>query len=72
MKKLNLVFLNAEGKSVTLSLNDPVEPADPAAIKAAMNIILAEQVFQSTGGELVALKSARISENNTTPIELEV
>ncbi|MCL1631468.1 DUF2922 domain-containing protein [Sporolactobacillus sp. CPB3-1] len=71
MKTLSLVFLNTEGKSVTLSLNDPVEPADPAAIKDAMSAIITENVFQSTGGDLTAIKSARISENNTTPIELE-
>ncbi|MDF2911419.1 MAG: hypothetical protein K0Q56_2300 [Sporolactobacillus laevolacticus] len=70
MKKLNLVFLNSEGKSVTLSLNDPIEPADPAAIKNAMSAIIAQNVFVTTGGELTQIKSARISENNTTPIEL--
>ncbi|SFG32303.1 DUF2922 domain-containing protein [Sporolactobacillus nakayamae] len=70
MKKLNLVFLNAEGKSVTLSLNDPIEPADPVAIKDAMTTIISENVFHSLGGDLTAVKSARISENNTTAIEL--
>ncbi|MCO7174993.1 DUF2922 domain-containing protein [Sporolactobacillus kofuensis] len=72
MKKLNLVFLNTEGKSVTLALNDPVEPADPAAIKAAMNTIIAQNVFVSKGGDLTEIKSARISESNTTPIDLGV
>ncbi|MCQ2009757.1 MAG: DUF2922 domain-containing protein [Sporolactobacillus sp.] len=72
MKKLNLVFLNTEGKSVTLSLNDPVEPADPVAIKDAMNTLIAENVFRSLGGDLTSVKSARISENNTTPVELDV
>lgn len=70
MKKINLVFLNENGKSVTLSLNDPVEPADPAAVKAAMDEIIAQNVFISTGGPLTQLKSARISENNTTPIQI--
>jgi hypothetical protein len=70
MKKLNLVFLNEQGKSVTLSLNDPVEPADPAAVKAAMDEILAQNIFVSAGGLLTQLKSARISENNTTAIEI--
>jgi len=71
MKKLNLVFLNTEGKSVTLSLNDPVEPADPVAIKDAMNTLIAENVFRSLGGDLTSVKSARISENNTTSVELD-
>lgn len=70
MKRLNLVFLNEQGKSVTLSLNDPVEPANPVAVKAAMDEILAQNVFVSTGGLLTQLKSARISESNTTPIQI--
>jgi Protein of unknown function (DUF2922). len=70
MKRLNLVFLNEQGKSVTLSLNDPVEPADPIAVKAAMDEIIAQNVFVSTGGLLTQLKSARISESNTTPIQI--
>ncbi|RYL89283.1 DUF2922 domain-containing protein [Sporolactobacillus sp. THM19-2] len=70
MKRLNLVFLNTAGKSVTLSLNDPVEPADPVAVRSAMDEIIAQNVFESTGGELTQVKSARISENNTTPIEI--
>ncbi|TGA98433.1 DUF2922 domain-containing protein [Sporolactobacillus shoreae] len=68
MKRLNLVFLNEQGKSVTLSVNDPVEPADPAAVKSAMDEIIAQNVFISAGGTLTQIKSARISENNTTPI----
>ncbi|RYL89337.1 DUF2922 domain-containing protein [Sporolactobacillus sp. THM7-4] len=70
MKRLNLVFLNQQGKNVTLSLVDPVEPADPAAIKAAMAEIIAQNVFSSPGGDLVQAKSARISESNTTPISI--
>ncbi|WP_100487064.1 DUF2922 domain-containing protein [Sporolactobacillus pectinivorans] len=71
MKTLNLVFLNEQGKSVTLSVNDPVEPADPAAVKSAMQEILAQNVFISTGGLLTQIKSARISENNATPIPVD-
>lgn len=71
MKRLNMVFVNRDGKSVTLSLNDPVEPADPAAIKAAMDEVVAQNVFESTGGDLLQVKSARISENITTPIPLD-
>ncbi|WP_332238312.1 DUF2922 domain-containing protein [Sporolactobacillus sp. KGMB 08714] len=70
MKRLNLVFLNQQGRNVTLTLNDPVEPADPAAIKAAMAEILAQNVFISASGELTQAKSARISESITTPISI--
>ncbi|MFX3616168.1 MAG: DUF2922 domain-containing protein [Sporolactobacillus sp.] len=70
MKKLNLVFQNEAGKSVTLSLNDPADPVNPAAVKDAMNEVIARNVFTSTGGALTKIKSARISDNSATAIEL--
>lgn len=70
MKKLNLVFQNEAGKSVTLSLNDPAEPVNPVAVKDAMNEIITRNVFTSIGGSLTKIKSARISDNSATAIEL--
>ncbi|MEB1808879.1 MAG: DUF2922 domain-containing protein, partial [Bacillaceae bacterium] len=35
-KKLELVFENELAKNVTISLDNPVYPVDPAAISAAM------------------------------------
>lgn len=69
-KTLELKFLNEEGKVVTVSLNDPVEPADQAAVSAAMDTILAQNAFLSSGGELVSKKEARIVERNVTDIPL--
>ncbi|MFT8709101.1 MAG: DUF2922 domain-containing protein [Sporolactobacillus sp.] len=71
MKRIDLVFVNAGGKSVTLSLNDPAEPVNPAAVKEAMTEIITRNVFTSTGGQLTAIKSARLSESVTTPITLD-
>ncbi|WKB35480.1 DUF2922 domain-containing protein [Terrilactibacillus sp. S3-3] len=70
MKSLDLIFLNQQGKSVTLSLADPAEPYNPVAIKQAMDEIVTQNVFTSTGGDLVAVKSARVSERTTTDIAL--
>lgn len=70
MKTLELRFENEEGKNVTISLDNPVEPADPATINAAMDEIIAQNAFESSGGELVAKKSAQIVERNVTQIEL--
>ncbi|CDQ19947.1 Protein of unknown function [Halobacillus karajensis] len=69
MKKLELKFLNEEGKIVTISLDDPVEPADPAVVTAAMDTIIAQGCFYSSGGELVEKKEARIVERNIMEIE---
>ncbi|WP_096272572.1 DUF2922 domain-containing protein [Paucisalibacillus globulus] len=70
MKTLELKFENADGKIVTYSLEKPIEPVDPAAVAAAMDTIIAENAFTSSGGNLVAKKSARVVERNVEDIEL--
>ncbi|GAA0438986.1 DUF2922 domain-containing protein [Lentibacillus halophilus] len=70
MKKLELKFLNQDGRTVTYSLEKPVEPADPVAIKAAMDEIIAQNAFTSSGGDVVSIKEARIVERNVQDIEL--
>jgi hypothetical protein len=60
MKKLDLQFLNEMGRTVTISLEQPVEPADEALINEAMDTILAQNVITSSGGLLVSKKGARI------------
>ena len=63
-------FLNEDNKTVTISLDQPVEPADPALINAAMDAIIQEDCFYSSGGNLVAKKEARIVERNVFDVEL--
>ncbi|SEB10714.1 Protein of unknown function [Thalassobacillus cyri] len=70
MKKLELKFQNEEDKTVTITLDEPVEPADPALINAAMDAILTANCFYSSGGDLVAKKEARIIERNVVDIQL--
>ncbi|GGM19680.1 potassium channel protein [Paraliobacillus quinghaiensis] len=70
MKTLELKFGNEEDKTVTVSLDEPIEPADPQAVAAAMDSIIAQQAFYSSGGELVSKKSARIVERNVLEIEI--
>ncbi|GGJ98715.1 potassium channel protein [Lentibacillus kapialis] len=70
MKKLELKFLNEDGKTVTYSVEKPVEPADPAAIKAAMEEIINQNAFTSSGGDVVSIKEARIVDRTVEEIEL--
>lgn len=70
MKKLELKFLNEEGKTVTYSLEKPVEPVDPAAVSSAMDEIITQDAFTTSGGNLVEKKGARIVERNVVEIEL--
>jgi len=70
MKRLELIFENEDGKSVTYTLDNPVEPADSVAVNEAMDEIIAQDVFFSNGGDIVAKKAARIVERTVTDIEI--
>ncbi|WP_067730630.1 DUF2922 domain-containing protein [Oceanobacillus damuensis] len=70
MKKLELKFENQDGKIVTYSLDQPVEPVNPATVNAAMDEIIAQNAFTSTGGDLVTKKSARLVERTVEEIDL--
>ncbi|PAV31281.1 hypothetical protein CIL05_01100 [Virgibacillus profundi] len=70
MKKLELKFENYDGKTVTYSLDVPIEPVDPATVNAAMDEIIAQNAFTSSGGDLVAKKSARLVERIIEEVDL--
>ncbi|MEJ8767828.1 DUF2922 domain-containing protein [Oceanobacillus sp. HCA-5259] len=70
MKRLQLQFENQEGKVVTYTLDDPVEPINHEAVNEAMDTIIAQNAFNSSGGDLVAKRSARIVEQITEDIEI--
>ena len=70
MKKLELKFLNEDGKVVTYNLDHPTEPADAQTVSNAMDEIISQNAFETSGGELVEKKSARIVERVVEDIEL--
>lgn len=69
-KKIELKFENEEGRTVTYSLDNPVEPFEVDDINTAMDAILSANVFTSSGGDIAAKKGARIVERNVTDIPL--
>lgn len=70
MRRLQLQFENQEGKIVTYTLDDPVEPIDHGAVNEAMDTIIAQNAFNSSGGDLIAKRSARVVEQITEDIEI--
>lgn len=50
---LDLVFKNAIGKKVTLNIEEPKKGVTKAEIDAAMQKVVENNVFNSTGGDLV-------------------
>lgn len=68
-KYLELIFKNEQGKTIRFSLPDPVEPVDNTAVEAAMDLIIAENVFTSTGGDWVEKAGARVVSRTVQEIE---
>ena len=70
MKKIELRFRNADDKLVRFELDNPVDPIDPVVVNEAMDAIIAENVFTSSGGDLLEKESARIVQQLVEEIEL--
>lgn len=69
-KVLELQFLNQENKTVTIRLDAPIEPVDPAAVTAAMDTVIAQNIFTSSGGNYTTKKGARIVDREVSDIDL--
>lgn len=55
-KMLELQFKNSEGKTTTLSSDDPIELVEVASVFTAMDTIIAANILSSKGQNLVAKK----------------
>ncbi|MDF0728688.1 DUF2922 domain-containing protein [Cytobacillus sp. S13-E01] len=69
-KVLEMQFTNLVGKLAKITIENPIEPIDAAAVSAAMDTIVANDVFTSSGGGFVAKHSARVVERNVSDVEL--
>ncbi len=69
-KTLELQFGTDLGKTARMTVDNPIEPVDTAALKAAMEEIIASNAFFSTNGSLVSVAGARIVERNVTEYEI--
>lgn len=71
-RTLELRFKNEADRTVTVRVADPREDLTAGEIKAAMEAILAADVFSSTGGDLVGLVDARLVSREVTTYDLGV
>ncbi len=69
-KTIELLFTSTNGKNSKLTVDNPVEPIDPVAVKQVMEQIITVNVFSGTNGEFVAAAEARLVEHNVTEYEL--
>jgi hypothetical protein len=65
---LRLVFKNQAGKNVTISLDNPRDEVTAAEIEAAMDLVIARNIFTSTGGDLVSKQDIRLIDSTTNDL----
>ena len=57
---LDLVFRNAAGKKVTLNIEEPKAGVTKAEIDAAMQVVVANNIFNTSGGDIVEAVEGRL------------
>ncbi|WPC43356.1 DUF2922 domain-containing protein [Clostridium sp. JS66] len=70
-KSLSMTFLNEEGKKSSITLNNVKEDVTEAEVKAAMDVILAKNIFTSGGLDLKSKDSAHIVERNSSNLAVK-
>jgi hypothetical protein len=57
---LDLVFRNAAGKKVTLNIEEPKAGVTKAEIDAAMQVVVENNIFNTSGGNIVEAVEGRM------------
>ncbi|HHT46585.1 MAG TPA: DUF2922 domain-containing protein [Firmicutes bacterium] len=57
---LRLIFRNAEGRSVTMSVSDPKDPLDSMEVNNVMDLIINSNIFDSSGGSITEKVRAEV------------
>ena len=65
---LDLVFKNAIGKKVTLNIEEPKKGVTKAEIDAAMKVVVDNNVFATSGGDIVEAVGGRLRTTTLDPI----
>lgn len=63
-KSLLMSFMNEQGKKVSVKVDGVKEGVTQAEVSAAMDAIIAKNIFKSTGGDLKTKDSAQIVAKN--------
>lgn len=69
-KTLVMNFLNEEGKKTAVRVSNVKEDITEAEVSAAMDVIIAKNIFVSTGGDLKSKDSAEITDKNSTELSV--
>ncbi|MDD4334160.1 MAG: DUF2922 domain-containing protein [Desulfotomaculaceae bacterium] len=64
-KTLRMVFKSQTGRNVTITLDNPRNDLTGTEIEAAMELIIARNIFNSSGGDLVSKQDIKIIDTTT-------
>lgn len=70
-KTLVMNFLNESGKKTAIRVNNAKEGITEAEVKATMDVILAKNIFTTSGGDLKSKDSAEITDKNATELSVK-
>ncbi len=70
-KSLSMSFLDESGKKTSITVNNVKEDVTETEVKAAMGLIIAKNIFFSTGGDLKTIDSAHVVERNSTSLSVK-
>lgn len=65
---LRLIFRNAEGRQVTISVSDPVDPLDSMEVNDVMDLIINSNIFNTSGGSITQKVRAEVVARDVTTI----
>lgn len=69
-RTLVMTFLNQLGSRATVSVPDVREDLTEQEVSVVMDSIVARNIFESAGGDLIAKHSAQITERQITALEV--
>ena len=67
-KTLQLVFRTEEGRTVTISLADPVEPVVAQDVEDVMDLIIAKDIFHTNSGAITGKVRATLIARDATSV----
>jgi len=70
-KRLEMVFRDAVGKTMKITVDNADDNLTGETVKNAMETIIAKNVFATEGGDLVAIDGARIVDTNIQELDVE-
>ncbi len=59
-KKLLMIFKTAGGKTFTMNVDEPKDELTEAEVRTVMDTIIADNIFNTSSGDVVEVKSAGI------------